>query len=92
MVTPSRWQTIEAELASLRPHDVDADRADLIRARCRRLLAARRRTVAPLPPAVAAWRRLEPALALGLGALYLTVAIRASLHLAAAAHRLMDLP
>jgi hypothetical protein len=60
----------------LRVHDADPARVERIRARCLAVLAERRRKEAARrqPPSV--WQGwLEPALALGLSALYLAAAV-----------------
>lgn len=80
MTTWERGHAVEEDLAALRVHDASPERAERIRARCVAVLAARReadekRTERPVP-----WRAwLEPALALGLGALYLAEAITRAL-------------
>jgi hypothetical protein len=59
----------------LRVYDADPERVERIRARCVALLEARRRGGARGAPSTG-WRgRLEPAVAIGLGALYLADAI-----------------
>jgi len=69
---------VEEVLSALRVHDADPERIERIRARCLSALSApRRRTEAKerrTPrPAWTAW--IEPALALGLGALFLADAV-----------------
>jgi hypothetical protein len=76
----TRWEPedeIEKALRALRAHDAPGDRVERIRATCLSALAARR----PRPaPARSGWRGwLEPAVALGLGALYLAEAVSRAL-------------
>jgi hypothetical protein len=78
----TRWEPedeIEEALRALRVHDAPGDRVERIRATCLSALAARR----PRPAASAGrsgWRGwLEPAVALGLGALYLAEALSRAL-------------
>lgn len=78
------WEeAVDEGLRALRPHDVSEARAERIRARCLAALEARRPrpapAVAPAEAVATGWRGwLEPAFALGLGALYLAeVAVRA---------------
>jgi hypothetical protein len=71
---------IEAGLRALRVHDSSRERAERIRARCVAALEARGRVEAPAKPAGAVWRVwLEPAFAIGLGALYLAEAVTRAL-------------
>ncbi len=77
------WATLAAELATLRVHDADPERAERIRERCLARLAARRRSRAPRARArlLRSYSRLEPALAFGLGAFYLAAVVRQALAL-----------
>ena len=66
------WEPVE-DLSALRVHDADPERVERIRARCVAVLVARRSTKKARRPAP--WRVwLEPALAFGLGTLYLAEA------------------
>jgi hypothetical protein len=70
----------EAELAALRVHDADPQRVERIRARCLAVLAARLDADEARPGRTAPWRAwLEPALALGMGTLYLAEALTRAL-------------
>jgi hypothetical protein len=82
MTTWEPGDAIETDLSALRVHDASPERVERIRGRCVALLVARRtaeegRARHPLP--WLAW--LEPALALGLGALYLAEAVTRALAL-----------
>jgi hypothetical protein len=67
-------------LSALRAHDASPERIERIRARCVAELAARKARPAPLRSLVLGWREwLEPAFALGLGALFLAEALARSL-------------
>jgi len=57
----------------------DASRAERVRLRCRAVLARRRAAAADPDPAGFARRVLEPAIACGLGVLYLAVVIHDAL-------------
>ena len=71
---------VDAGLSALRVHDASAERVEQIRARGVALLAARRRAEEAKAGHAAPWRAwLEPALALGLGALYLAEAVTRAL-------------
>jgi hypothetical protein len=76
------WQTLESGLAGLRAHDADPDRAERTRALCVAALAAERRRRERRRTRLVGRRGwLEPALALGMSALYLVAAISQSLAL-----------
>lgn len=67
---------VEEGLAALRVHDASPERVERIRARCLALLVSRREEGRSFRGRLAVWRSwLEPAFALGLGALYLAEAI-----------------
>lgn len=67
---------VERALHALRVHDAGRDHAERTRARCVAALEARRRAEAPPEASGPAWRAwLEPAFALGLGALFLAEAV-----------------
>ena len=67
-------------LSALRVHDASPERVERTRARCVAVLAARRKAEQARGGRAAPWRAwLEPALALGLGALYLAEAVTRSL-------------
>lgn len=80
MTTWEPGDAVEEGLSALRVHDAAPERVERIRARCVAALTAR-----PCPQdaprgGLAGWRVwLEPALALGLGALYLTEAVTRAL-------------
>jgi hypothetical protein len=66
----------------LRVHDADPERAERIRARCLSVLEARRRREEGRAAQRGGWRGwLEPALAVGLSALYLAEAVTRALAL-----------
>jgi len=70
----------EEDLSALRVHDASLDTVERIRARCVAVLAARRKTEEASAGRAVRWRAwLEPALALGLGALYLAEAVTRAL-------------
>ena len=77
------WEPDEAAdegLSALRVHDASPERVERIRARCLALLEARRRKEKTRPDVLTGWRGwLEPAFALGLGALYLAEAVTRAL-------------
>jgi hypothetical protein len=80
MTTWEPGDVVEEGLSALRAHDAPPERVERIRARCVAALAARRRTEEARGWSLAGWRGwLEPALALGLGALYLAEAISRAL-------------
>ena len=83
MSSMTTWEPGEAgeeDLSALRVHDASPERAERIRARCVEMLADRRRAEdARTGRAAPWWAWLEPALALGLGALYLAEAITRAL-------------
>lgn len=67
---------------NLRVHDADPDRVERIRARCVCVLQARQREAEARRQPGPAWRNwVEPALATGLGALYLADAFARALAL-----------
>jgi hypothetical protein len=79
----TRWEPdeeIEAGLHALRAHDAPGERAERIRERCVAVLEARRKAEATAEAPGPGWRAwLEPALAIGLGALYLAEAVSRAL-------------
>jgi hypothetical protein len=78
MTREESWEEVDGALAGLRVHDAEPDRVERIRARCVAVLAQRRRVSAPARPRVAsAW--LEPAIAIGVSALYLAAAVQTAL-------------
>jgi hypothetical protein len=71
---------VEEALGALRVHDAGRERAERVRERCVAALQARRKVEAPVAGRGKAWRAwLEPAFALGLGALYLAEAVTRAL-------------
>lgn len=81
-MTMTSWEPgddVEEALGVLRAHDASRERAERIRSACVAVLEARRPRPEPsLRPS--GWRGwLEPALALGLGALYLAEAVSRAL-------------
>jgi anti-sigma factor RsiW len=71
---------VEEALRALRAHDAGRERAERIRARCVAALEARRKVEVAAKGRGAAWRAwLEPAFAMGLGALYLAEAVTRAL-------------
>jgi fatty acid desaturase len=67
---------VEEALRALRVHDAGRERAERTRVRCVAVLEARRKAEAAARGRGATWRAwLEPAFAMGLGALYLAEAI-----------------
>jgi hypothetical protein len=82
MPTEHSWDTLESGLAGLRAYDADPDRVERTRIRCVAALAAERRTRERRLERIVGRRGwLEPALAFGLSAIYLAVAIGQSLAL-----------
>jgi len=76
MTTRQTGEGIEAALSALRAHDADRERVERIRKRCLAALASQRRPAEALAPRARSWRGwLEPALAFGLGAVYLAAAV-----------------
>jgi len=79
----ARWEPgdeVDEGLSALRVHDASPERVERIRARGVALLAARRKAGEAPAGRGAPWRTwLEPALALGLGALYLAAAVTRAL-------------
>ncbi len=81
-MTGHSWDTLESALAGLRAHDADPDRVERTRVLCVAALAGRRRERKRRLGRIVGRRGwLEPALALGMSALYLAVAIGQSLAL-----------
>jgi hypothetical protein len=80
MTTWEPEDVVEEGLSALRAHDAPPERVERIRARCVSVLEARRCRAAERGSRVSGWRGwLEPALALGLGALYLAEAVTRAL-------------
>jgi hypothetical protein len=76
------WDAFDIGLGGLRTYDADPERVERIRARCLAALMAQRQKERARRLRFNAWRRrLEPALALGLSALYLAAAVSGSLAL-----------
>jgi hypothetical protein len=73
MSSGERRKDFEVGLASLRICDAGPEHVERLRARCLAELAARRRDEARAPGGWRSWS--EPAVALGLAAIYLAVAI-----------------
>ncbi len=80
MANQDLWTTLPSELATLRVHDADPERVERIRERCLARLTARQRS-RQRSRLLRGYRRLEPALALGLGAFYLAAVVRQALAL-----------
>jgi hypothetical protein len=75
-VTWDPEDSVEEALAVLRVHDAAPERVERIRAKCLADLAARRRKQSSRGGRAARWWNwLEPAVALGLGAIYLADAV-----------------
>jgi hypothetical protein len=71
---------VDEGLCALRAHDASPKRVERIRARCLAVLEVRGRKEKARQDVVAGWRGwLEPALALGLSALYLAEAVTRAL-------------
>jgi hypothetical protein len=64
---------------NLRVYDADPERVERIRARCVSVLGARRHEAPKLPRASALRSWLEPAVAVGVGVLYLAEAVARAL-------------
>jgi len=80
MTTWEPEDELEEDLSALRVHDASPERVARIRARCVAALAARRKAEEAPEGREAPWRAwLEPALALGLGTLYLAEAVTRAL-------------
>ncbi len=80
MTTWEPGDAVDEGLAALRVHDASPERVERIRARCLAVLAARRGREKARRGRLAGWRSwLEPAFALGLGALYLAEAVTRAL-------------
>ena len=78
MSIEERWDEVEEGLRALRAHDASEARVERIRDRCLAALEARRPRLRPAR--AVGWRDwLEPAFALGLGALYLAEAVTRAL-------------
>jgi len=77
------WEPDEAmaeELSALRVHDAGPERVERIRARCLSVLESQRRRAELTRRSGRRWTAwLEPALALGLGALFLAEAVSRAL-------------
>ncbi len=71
---------VERALSALRGHDADRERVERIRQLCLEELATQPRRAQAWAARVGAWRGwLEPALALGFGAVYLASAVARAL-------------
>jgi hypothetical protein len=82
MTTWEPEDAVQEELSPLRVHDAPLETAERIRARCVAALAAPRRADEVPREGPPPWRTwLEPALALGLGAVYLAEAVTRALAL-----------
>jgi hypothetical protein len=80
MTTWEPGDAVEEGLAALRVHDAAPERVERIRGRCVAVLVARRGKEEARSRSRAGWRSwLEPAFALGLGALYLAEAVTRAL-------------
>ena len=80
MATWEPGDAVDEGLAALRVHDASPERVERIRARCLGVLVARREKERLSRESLAGWRNwLEPAFALGLGALYLAEAVTRAL-------------
>jgi hypothetical protein len=80
MTTWEPGDAVEEGLSALRVHDAAPEGVERIRARCLAALAERRQAGEARAGGAASWRAwLEPALALGLGALYLAEAVTRAL-------------
>ncbi len=80
MPTEHSWETLESGLAGLRAYDADPDRVERTRLLCvAALVAERRRRERRLRRIFGRRGWLEPALAFGVSAIYLAVAISQSL-------------
>ena len=80
MTTWEPGDAVDEGLSALRVHDASPERAERIRARCLAVLVARREKERLSSESPAGWRNwLEPAFALGLGALYLAEAVTRAL-------------
>ena len=80
MTTWEPGDGVDVGLSALRVHDASPERAERTRARCVSALEARRSRTDARGVRAAGWRAwLEPALALGLGALYLAEAVTRAL-------------
>ena len=76
MTTWEPKDEVAEDLSALRVHDASPESVERTRARCVAVLAARRKAEDARAGRAAPWRAwLEPALALGLGALYLVEAV-----------------
>ena len=80
MTTWEPEDAVEEDLSALRVRDASPERVERTRARCVAVLAARRKAEEASAGRPEPWRAwLEPALALGLGALYLAEAVTRAL-------------
>jgi hypothetical protein len=80
MMTWEPGDAVDEGLAALRVHDASPERVERIRARCLQALASRRERAASPRRLLAGWTSwAEPALAFGLGALYLAEAVTRAL-------------
>ena len=80
MTTWEPGDVVDEGLSALRVHDASPERVERIRARCLGVLVARRERERLSGESLAGWRNwLEPAFALGLGALYLAEAVTRAL-------------
>jgi hypothetical protein len=80
MTTGEPGDEVDLGLRALRVHDAPPERTERIRARCVAVLEAGRPRPEPGHPRTVGWRDwLEPAFALGLGALYLAEAVTRAL-------------
>jgi hypothetical protein len=71
---------VAEDISALRVHDASPEKVERIRARCVAVLAARREAEPARAGSAAPWRAwLEPALVLGLGAVYLAEAVTRAL-------------
>ncbi len=71
---------VEEALRALRAHDAGRERAERIRSACVAVLGARQKAESPAKAPRTGWRAwLEPAFAMGLGALYLAEAVSRAL-------------
>ena len=76
MTTWEPKDEVAEDLSALRVHDASPERVERTRTRCVAVLAARRKAEVARAGRAASWRAwLEPALALGLGALFLVEAV-----------------
>ncbi len=81
MVNGELQDELEAGLANLQRFDADPRRIERLRVRCLALLEAQRRRDKEFGLIDNLWRRLEPAVAFLLSALYLAAAVNSTLAL-----------